>query len=75
MAHEAGIAFDLFDVAGIFRTTPYCADLQPGGRFVARDMYDAGGVYMLMKTLLAEGQLHGECMTVTAARWARTSTR
>lgn len=65
MAHEAGIAFDLFDVAEIFKTTPYMADLQPGGQFVARDMYDAGGVYMLMKSLLDEGLLHGDCMTVT----------
>jgi dihydroxy-acid dehydratase len=65
MAHEAGIEFDLFDVAEIFKTTPYCADLQPGGQYVARDMYDAGGVYMLMKTLLAEGLLHGDCLTVT----------
>ncbi|MBX3564767.1 MAG: dihydroxy-acid dehydratase [Sphingomonas sp.] len=65
MASEAGIEFDLFDVAEIFKTTPYCADLQPGGQYLARDMYDAGGVYMLMKSLLAEGYLHGECMTVT----------
>ncbi|MFN0046775.1 MAG: dihydroxy-acid dehydratase [Sphingorhabdus sp.] len=65
MAHEAGISFDLFDVAEIFKTTPYMADLQPGGQFVARDMCDAGGVYMLMKSLLGEGLLHGECMTVT----------
>ena len=65
MAHEAGIDFDLFDVAEAFKTTPYMADLQPGGQYVARDMYDAGGVYMLMKSLLAEGLLHGECMTVT----------
>ncbi len=65
MAHEAGISFDLFDVAEAFKTTPYMADLQPGGQFVARDMYDAGGVYMLMKSLLAEGLLFGECMTVT----------
>ncbi|MES2338630.1 MAG: dihydroxy-acid dehydratase [Pseudomonadota bacterium] len=65
MAHEAGIDFDLFDVAEIFKTTPWCADLQPGGKFVAKDMYEAGGVYMLMKTLLAEGMLHGDCMTVT----------
>ena len=65
MAHEAGISFDLFDVAEAFKTTPYMADLQPGGQFVARDMYDAGGVYMLMKSLLAEGLLYGECMTVT----------
>ncbi len=65
MAHEAGIDFDLFDVAEAFKSTPYMADLQPGGQFVARDMYDAGGVYMLMKSLLGEGLLHGECMTVT----------
>ncbi|MCF8471537.1 MAG: dihydroxy-acid dehydratase [Sphingomonadaceae bacterium] len=65
MAHEAGIDFDLFDVAEAFKTTPYMADLQPGGQFVARDMYDAGGVYMLMKSLLAEGLLFGDCMTVT----------
>jgi dihydroxy-acid dehydratase len=65
MAHEAGIDFDLFDVADAFKTTPYMADLQPGGQFVARDMYDAGGVYMLMKSLLAQGLLYGDCMTVT----------
>ncbi|MBK5264931.1 MAG: dihydroxy-acid dehydratase, partial [Alphaproteobacteria bacterium] len=65
MAHEAGIDFDLFDVAEIFKTTPYIADLQPGGRYVAKDMYEAGGVYMLMKTLLSEGLLHGDCLTVT----------
>jgi dihydroxy-acid dehydratase len=65
MASEAGIDFDLLDVAEIFKTTPYIADLQPGGRYVARDMYEAGGVYMLMKTLLENGLLHGDCMTVT----------
>ncbi|MGE7207527.1 dihydroxy-acid dehydratase, partial [Sphingomonas sp. NPDC019816] len=57
--------FDLFDVAEIFKTTPYIADLKPGGRYVAKDMYEAGGVYMLMKTLLAGGYLHGDCITVT----------
>jgi dihydroxy-acid dehydratase len=65
MAHEAGIEFDLFDVAEIFKTTPYMADLKPGGNYVAKDMYDAGGVYMLMKSLLSEGLLHGDCITVT----------
>ncbi len=65
MAHEAGISFDLFDVAEIFKTTPYMADLKPGGNYVAKDMYEAGGVYMLMKSLLAEGLLHGDCLTVT----------
>ena len=65
MASECGIAFDLFDVAEIFKSTPYIADLKPGGRYVARDMHDAGGVYMLMKTLLDGGFLDPEPMTVT----------
>ena len=65
MANECGIDFDLFDVAEIFKSTPYIADLKPGGRYVAKDMYDAGGVYMLMKTLFDNGLLHGDCMTVT----------
>ena len=65
MASEAGISFTLFDVAEIFKSTPYIADLQPGGRYVARDMHAAGGVYMVMKTLLEAGLLHGDCMTVT----------
>jgi len=65
MANEAGIAFDLFDVAAIFKRTPYLADLKPGGRFVAKDMWEAGGMPMLMRTLLDGGYLHGDCMTVT----------
>ena len=65
MAHEAGIYYDLFNVAEIFKTTPYMADLKPGGNYVAKDMYEAGGIYMLMKSLLSEGLLHGHCMTVT----------
>ena len=65
MANECGIDFDLFDVAEIFKSTPYIADLKPGGKYVAKDMHDAGGVYMLMKTLLAGGFLHGDCMTVS----------
>jgi dihydroxy-acid dehydratase len=65
MANEVGIKFDLFDVAEIFRKTPYLASLKPGGQFVAKDMWEAGGVPMLMRTLLDGGYLHGECMTVT----------
>lgn len=65
MASECGIDFDLFDVAEIFKSTPYIADLKPGGQYVARDMHDAGGVYMLMKTLLDGGFLDPEPMTVT----------
>ncbi|WP_162652346.1 dihydroxy-acid dehydratase [Lentilitoribacter sp. Alg239-R112] len=65
MAHEAGIEFDLFDVAEIFKKTPYIADLKPGGKYVAKDMFEAGGIPLLMKTLLEHDYLHGDCMTVT----------
>jgi dihydroxy-acid dehydratase len=65
IAHECGIEFNLLDVAEIFKRTPYIADLKPGGRYVAKDMYEAGGVPMLMKTLLDAGYLHGDCITVT----------
>ncbi len=65
IAHECGIRFTLFDVAEVFRRTPYVADLKPSGRYVAKDLFEAGGVPLLMKTLLDHGHLHGECMTVT----------
>ena len=65
IAHECGIAFDLFDVADVFKRTPYIVDLKPSGRYVAKDLFEAGGVPLLMKTLLDHGFLHGDCMTVT----------
>ncbi len=65
IAHECGIKFDLFDVAEIFKRTPYIADLKPGGKYVAKDMFEAGGIPILMKTLLDHGFLHGDCITVT----------
>ena len=65
IAHEVGIKFDLFDVAEIFKRTPYIADLKPGGRYVAKDMFEVGGIPILMKTLLDHGFLHGDCLTVT----------
>lgn len=65
MAHECGIEFTLRDVAEIAARTPYIADLKPGGRYVAKDMGEAGGVPMLLRTLLDAGLLHGDCMTVT----------
>jgi dihydroxy-acid dehydratase len=65
IAHECGIEFDLFDVAEIFKKTPYIADLKPGGKYVAKDMFEAGGIPLLMKTMLEHGYLHGDCMTVT----------
>ena len=65
IAHEAGIDFDLFDVCEIFRDTPYFVDLKPGGRFVAKDMYEVGGVPIVMKELRKAGLLHEDCMTVS----------
>ncbi|MFI5012043.1 MAG: dihydroxy-acid dehydratase [Hyphomicrobiales bacterium] len=65
IAHECGIKFDLFDVAEIFKRTPYIADLKPGGRYVAKDLFEAGGIPLLMKTLLDHGFLHGDCLTVS----------
>ena len=65
IAHEAGIEFTLFDVAEVFKRTPYIADLKPGGRYVAKDLFEAGGIPLVMKALLDGGYLHGDCMTVT----------
>lgn len=65
IAHEAGIDFDLHDVCDIFKDTPYIADLKPGGRYVAKDMYEIGGVPVLIKALLMGGYLHEDCLTAT----------
>src|SRR5262249_44803937 len=65
IAHEGGLAFDLFDVADVFKRTPYVADWKPAGRYVAKDLFEAGGVPLLMKSLLDHGYLHGDCITVT----------
>ncbi len=65
LANEIGIKFDLMDVAKIFKKTPYLADLKPGGKYVAKDMWEAGGVPMLLKTLYEGGYIHGGCLTVT----------
>jgi dihydroxy-acid dehydratase len=65
IAHEAGIDFDLHAVAEIFKRTPYIADLKPGGRYLAKDLFEIGGVSVLLKALLDGGYLHGDCITVT----------
>ena len=70
IASECGIEFDLHDVAEIFRRTPYVADLKPGGRYVARDMYEIGGAPVLLKVLLDGGYIHGDCITVTGRTMA-----
>ena len=65
MAHEAGISFTLDEVTEIFKRTPYIADLKPAGKYVAKDLFDAGGVPLLMRALLDGGFIHGDCMTVS----------
>ena len=65
MAHEAGIDFFLDDVCEIFRDTPYFVDMKPGGAYVAKDLYEAGGVPVVMKELRKAGLIHEDCMTVT----------
>ncbi len=64
IANEAGLDFDLQTVADIFKRTPLIADLKPNGRYVAKDLYEVGGVQVVMKALLDAGLLHGDCVTV-----------
>ena len=64
IAHEAGIRFTLDDFARVAKRTPLIADMKPGGRYLARDLHAAGGVYTVLKSLLAHGALHGECLTL-----------
>ncbi|MFB9151430.1 dihydroxy-acid dehydratase [Roseovarius ramblicola] len=65
IAHEAGIDFFLDDVCEIFRDTPYFVDLKPGGQFVAKDLYDAGGIPVVMKELRKAGLIHEDCITAS----------
>ncbi|MEM1129621.1 MAG: dihydroxy-acid dehydratase [Pseudomonadota bacterium] len=65
IAHEAGIEFDLDDVCEIFRETPYFVDLKPGGKYVAKDLYESGGVPVVMKELRRAGLLHEDCVTAS----------
>ena len=65
IANEAGIDFDLHEVGEISKRTPYIGNLKPGGQYVMKDLYDIGGVPVLMKALLDGGYLHGDCITVT----------
>jgi dihydroxy-acid dehydratase len=65
IAHEAGLRFTLDDFARVAKRTPLIADMKPGGRFLAKDLHAVGGVYTVLKTLLAHGALHGECLTLS----------
>lgn len=70
IANECGIDFDAFDIGEIFKRTPYIADMKPGGKYVAKDLYEAGGVQMILKVLLDAGFIHGDCLTVTGKTMA-----
>ncbi len=65
LAHEAGIDFDLHACSDVFRRTPLIADLKPGGKYVAKDLFEVGGVSVVLKELLKGGYIHGDCITVT----------
>ena len=65
IAHEAGIDFYLDDVCEIFRDTPYFVNLKPGGDYVAKDLYEAGGVPVVMKELRKAGLIHEDCITAS----------
>lgn len=65
IAREAGIALSIDDFDRISSKTPILADLKPGGRFVATDLYAAGGTSLLAKRMLEAGLLRGDCITVT----------
>jgi len=65
IAHEAGIEFYLDDVCEIFRETPYFVDLKPGGTYVAKDLYEAGGIPVVMKELRKAGLIHEDCVTAS----------
>jgi dihydroxyacid dehydratase/phosphogluconate dehydratase len=71
-SHVALHSPDVAVVAIIFKKTPCAAGLKPGGRDVAKDIYDVGGIPLLKQTLLANGQLQGDCLTVTGRPIAET---
>ncbi len=70
IANEAGIRFDLDDVAAVFRRTPLIGDLQPGGRYLARDVHAVGGLAVVAKALIASGHLDGGCLTIAGGTLA-----
>jgi len=65
IAIEAGVELKIDDFDRISSRTPILADLKPGGRFVANDLYRAGGIQLIAKRLLEAGLIHADAMTVT----------
>ncbi|HZF15227.1 MAG TPA: dihydroxy-acid dehydratase [Steroidobacteraceae bacterium] len=68
IAHAARVRLKLDDFTRIGRRVPVLADLKPSGRFLMSELIAIGGIQPLMKTLLDEGLLHGDCVTVTGKR-------
>src|SRR5204863_3600791 len=71
IAHAAGVKWTLDDFERVRRKVPVLCDLKPSGRFVAVDLHRAGGVPQVLKILLANGVLHGDCMTITGKTLAQ----
>lgn len=65
IAHSIDIELTLHDFQRLSDSTPFLADLKPSGKYLMEDLHEAGGVPAVMKWMLAEGMLHGDCMTVT----------
>src|SRR4029079_12226501 len=65
IANEAGIRFTVDDVAAVFARTPLIGDLRPGGQYLATDVYDRGGVAVIIRALIESGHIDGDCATVT----------
>ena len=74
-AHEAGVKLAIEDFNRISEKTPFIADLVPGGRFVAYDLYKAGGIGLLAKRLLEGKFIKGNCLTVTGRTLAEEAER
>ena len=70
IAHSAGIEWTIDDFERIRRKVPVLCDLKPSGRYVATDLHSAGGIPQVLKILLANGLLHGDCMTITGKTMA-----
>ncbi len=65
IAHAAEVAFTIDDFERIRKQTPVLCDLKPSGKYLAVDLHQAGGIPQVMKTLLAAGKLHGDCLTIS----------
>ena len=65
IAHTAGVEWTIDDFERVRQKTPVLCDLKPSGQYLAVDLHQAGGIPQVMKTLLAAGLLHGDCMTIS----------